>query len=433
MYLIKLASGVYYTRIATPVFLQNSHDYPKEVRFSLLTKTRREAIKRNTRLASAICSLFDRALNQYMPYNTFKAILLVLIKRVRQEFDAQVRNQPCQYNIVADTAPPAPILVATNNPFKDFKFFANELDEFIQSKRLESITHLSVTQLKQRCTDFIYFIRKRKLPATAKTAMTYRDSLLSRGLSSKTIKDYLAAIRQFFTWCVQRETIASNPFQSIKTPKSRATKASEQRSRWTLDELTKLLTSSEYCRRDNQFDWVTRLQIYHGLRPAEACQLSTADIKKVNGIYCITCSDSNEKQRLKTKNAYRLVPIHQSMIQSGFIEYLEERNHKRLKQLFDYKPHGKNHDWSFRYRTHLGKIQTDIGMKPKERPTAYSFRHTFIDELKMAEVAEHVVSEIVGHAHPNITYGRYGKNTDLQKLHEAVNAFPVLAGGDNHA
>ncbi|EOH0515777.1 DUF6538 domain-containing protein, partial [Vibrio fluvialis] len=67
MYLIKLASGVYYTRIATPVFLQNSHDYPKEVRFSLLTKTRREAIKRNTRLASAICSLFDKALNQYMP------------------------------------------------------------------------------------------------------------------------------------------------------------------------------------------------------------------------------------------------------------------------------------------------------------------------------------------------------------------------------
>ncbi|WP_236688433.1 hypothetical protein [Vibrio renipiscarius] len=76
-YLIKLASGVYCTRIATPVFLQNSHDYPKEVRFSLLiktllTKTRREAIKRNTRLASAICSLFGRALNQYMPCETLK-------------------------------------------------------------------------------------------------------------------------------------------------------------------------------------------------------------------------------------------------------------------------------------------------------------------------------------------------------------------------
>lgn len=432
MYLIKLASGVYYTRIATPVFLQNSHDYPKEVRFSLLTKTRREAIKRNTRLASAICSLFDRALNQYMPYKTFKAILLVLIKRVREEFKTSSKIEPHHAPVTVETPPPAPVEALPEQPSKDSKFFANELDDFIRSKNLENITHLSSVQLKQRCTDFIFFVRKRKLPVTPKTAMVYRDSLLARGLGSKTIKDYLAALRQFFTWCVQRETIASNPFQSVKAPKSKASKASEERSRWTLDELTKLLSSSEYLSRDKQFDWVTRLQIYHGLRPAEACQLSTTDVKKVGGIYCITCSDSNERQRLKTKNAYRLVPVHRALLDSGFIEYVEERNRKRLKQLFDYKPHGKNHDWSFRYRTHLGKVQTAIGMKPKERPTAYSFRHTFIDELKMADIPEHVVSEIVGHAHPNITYGRYGKKTDLLKLQEAVDVFPILEG-DSHA
>lgn len=258
MYLIKLASGVYYTRIATPVFLQNSHDYPKDVRFSLLTKTRREAIKRNTRLASAICSLFDRALNQYMPYKTFKAILLVLIKRVREEFKTSSKIEPHAPAIV-QTPPPAPVEALPEQPSKDSKFFANELDDFIHSKSLENITHLSSAQLKQRCTDFIFFVRKRKLPVTPKTAMVYRDSLLARGLGSKTIKDYLAALRQFFTWCVQRETIASNPFQSVKAPKSKASKASEERSRWTLDELTKLLSSSEYLSRDKQFDWVTRL------------------------------------------------------------------------------------------------------------------------------------------------------------------------------
>ncbi|MEF1217367.1 site-specific integrase [Photobacterium damselae] len=130
-----------------------------------------------------------------------------------------------------------------------------------------------------------------------------------------------------------------------------------------------------------------KLPNYHGLRPAEACQLSTTDVKKVGEFYCISCSDSNEKQCLKTKNAYRLVPIHRALLDSGFIEYVEERNRKRLKQLFDYKPYGKNHDWSFHYRTHLGKVQTAIGMKSKERSTAYSFRHTFIDELKMTEIA----------------------------------------------
>lgn len=224
MYLIKLASGVYYTRIATPVFLQNSHGYPKEVRFSLFTKTRREAIKRNTRLASAICSLFDRALNQYMPYKTFKAILLVLIKRVREEFKTSSKVEPHHAPVTVETPPPAPVEALPEQQSKDSKFFATELDDFIHSKSLENITHLSCAQLKQRCTDFIFFVRKRKLPVTPKTAMVYRDSLLARGLGSKTIKDYLAALRQFFTWCVQRETIASNPFQSVKAPKSKLQK-----------------------------------------------------------------------------------------------------------------------------------------------------------------------------------------------------------------
>ena len=119
MYLIKLASGVYYTRIATPVFLQNSHDYPKEVRFSLLTKTRREAIIRNTRLASAICSLFDRVLKQYMPYKTFKAIILVLINRVREEFKTSSKNEPHPPAIV-QTPPLAPVGALPEQPLKGY-------------------------------------------------------------------------------------------------------------------------------------------------------------------------------------------------------------------------------------------------------------------------------------------------------------------------
>ncbi|HHP0468289.1 TPA: DUF6538 domain-containing protein [Vibrio harveyi] len=185
MYLIKLASGVYYTRIATPVFLQNSHDYPKEVRFSLLTKTRREAIKRNTRLASAICSLFDRALNQYMPYKTFKAILLVLIKRVREEFKTSSKMEPHHAPVTVETPPPASVESLPEQQSKDSKFFANELDDYIRSKSLENITHLSSVQLKQRCTDFTFFVRKRKLPVTPKTAIPKRDRLLLTNLHLK--------------------------------------------------------------------------------------------------------------------------------------------------------------------------------------------------------------------------------------------------------
>lgn len=49
-------------------------------------------------------------------------------------------------------------------------------------------------------------------------------------------------------------------------------------------------------------------------------------------------------------------------------------------------------------------------MKPNDRPTAYGFRHTFIDCLKQTGVEEYQVAEVVGHANPNMTYGRYGKS-----------------------
>ncbi|MDD1795536.1 hypothetical protein LRP50_20625 [Enterovibrio sp. ZSDZ42] len=78
--------------------------------------------------------------------------------------------------------------------------------------------------------------------------------------------------------------------------------------------------------------------------------------------------------------------------------------------MFDYKPKGKWLDWSKGYSHQLGRLQAKIDMKAKERSTAYSFRHTFTDELKPNDVEESLVAQIVEHRYKGITFGRYGKN-----------------------
>jgi len=55
-----------------------------------------------------------------------------------------------------------------------------------------------------------------------------------------------------------------------------------------------------------------------------------------------------------------------------------------------------------------------------KRPTAYSFRHTFIDELKQLQIEESMVAQLVGHVYHNITYGRYGKQYDVKTLKPVV-------------
>ncbi len=432
MYLIKLSNNVFYTRISTPAILQTSLGYPREIRLSLFTKYRRLATKRNAQLASAIHTLHEQALAENIPYTDFKISLSTKVAEIRQQFCSNLPHvdnpqSKCTSMSIETRAMPAPAPdESVNSRLIGAQELTTELNNFIRSKRLEQVTPLTLTQLNQRCTNFLNYLAKQEICLSAKAANTYRDHLIEKGLSAKTVKEYIAANKQFFDYCERIELIEKNVFKAIKAPKSRVAKASQQRDRWQLKELKKLFSSSEYRKKDAQFNWTTKIQLYHGCRPSEVCQLTTSDIQIIEGVPCITISDSEADQRLKTSNALRIVPLHNQLINEGFLEYVQGRREQKQKQLFDYKPHGDNKDWSFRYRTNLGKLQTAIGMKPNARPTAYSFRHTFVDELKIADTPEHIVAEIVGHAHPNITYGRYGKEAKIQQLHEAVNAFPVI-------
>ena len=67
-------------------------------------------------------------------------------------------------------------------------------------------------------------------------------------------------------------------------------------------------------------------------------------------------------------------------------------------------------------------------MPAKARPTAYGFRHTFIDELKQKGIEESLVAQIVGHTHHSLTFGRYGKKYPIEKLSGVIEKiiFPKL-------
>ncbi|WP_233902189.1 site-specific integrase [Vibrio campbellii] len=162
--------------------------------------------------------------------------------------------------------------------------------------------------------------------------------------------------------------------------------------------------------------------LYHGCRPSEACQIQVRDIQR--GILpCIEFTDSGNVQRLKNASSKRVIPVHPKLLELGFMQYVERRIKAKQRQLFDLTPRGDDKDWSKDYRDTLGDVLDTIGFKAGKRATAYSFRHTFIDELKRASVEEHLVSQIVGHKHQTMTYGRYGKQLEPEQLAEALNRF----------
>ena len=188
-----------------------------------------------------------------------------------------------------------------------------------------------------------------------------------------------------------------------------------------MSELKLLFRSNAFKTKDKYFQWITLVLLFQGLRPGEACQLYNDDIIEQNGIICIHVNDSKPKQRLKNASSNRVVPIHPTLLKLGFVEFVNGVTTKRPKPLFKCVPSGQDNDWSKNYCQQLGRLSTTINLLPNNRPSAYSFRHTFIDELKQQEVDESLVSQLVGHTHKNLTYGKYGKNFPVELLFKKLN------------
>ncbi len=417
MYLFRQPNSVYYTRVAIPTSLQKN-GFPKEIRLSLATRDRRMAYKRNLDQTKVIFELFELAQTKFLPFPDFKQKLNAEINKLRVSFNKQTGDGDSTCRLLSETYEPKP-----NKQIPSIKNDA--LNRFIESKRLEKVTNLTLKQLKQRNGDFLKFVEQQEgTSITSSVAMAYRDKLLGRGLSHKTLRDYLAAIKQFMNWCVVQELIANNPFAHVKLP-SQNTSSHSQRLRWGEKELTRLLASRAFQEQDSSFQWATKVMMLHGCRPSEACQLRVADIHIDGPIPTISFTDNGEQQHLKNASSKRKVPIHKGLIKMGFLEYVKSRQDKKQMQLFDFTPRGKDSDWSKDFRDSMGDVLTACGFKAGSRPTAYSFRHTFVDELKQANIEEHVVAQIVGHKNTSMTYGHYGKQLPAEKLVHAVNAFTL--------
>ncbi|EGQ8539266.1 tyrosine-type recombinase/integrase [Vibrio parahaemolyticus] len=425
MYLLKHPSGVFYTRIIFPSSLR-SLGYPNERRVSLQTKNRPLAIVRNLEMTSHLKRLFiDLAQDESFDIALCSTAIESIIETLRSGYETPDDDRSNGLPIsqitqpVFNTPQHAVGFHSAKNEYYDFRGW---LREFIQTKTHENVTALTAHQLTTRISHFLNYLDSNLIDCPDSGSMlAYIDFLRTEGRSAKTNKDYFAATKQFLTWIHAKNYLEKNPAQSLKPSFKKTKHVSEERHRWSVAELKRFFHSPEFLGQTDDFKWITYLQLFMGMRTQEPCQLYISNVHLEDAIPFISISDRYQLQHLKNQQAVRPVPIHPYLLECGFAEFVESRSSNTDKPLFNYTPQGKDHDWSKLYRTQFGRLQTKLGMKPKARPTAYSLRHTFIDELKMKDVPEHLVADIVGHSNPNMTFGRYGKKAQLSKMLETLN------------
>ncbi|WP_033930095.1 site-specific integrase [Vibrio cholerae] len=433
MYLFKHPSSVYYTRVNFPSSLQKK-GYPTEKRISLLTKERKLAIIRNLEMTAHLKGLFiDLLKDPDMDFYTCSTSIDTVVETLRSNYREEDQNRyyASLPAVQDDIQLPRHIdlqdertYLQTVSPSYHFRRW---LAQFIQSKSTEGVVALTTHQLQQRVSHFLDYLDREELsePSTG-DMLSYIDHLRSEGRSAKTNKDYFASTKQFLSWCTIKEFILVNPAQSLKPSFKNTKHASDQRERWSIPELHKFFLSEGFKEQSEDFQWISYLQLFGGFRTQEPCQLYTNDVICDDAIPYISVADYYPYQHLKNQHAVRYVPIHPYLIERGFLDFVRSRKTATNQPLFHYTPQGKDNDWSKLYRTQFGKLQTRLGMKVKQRPTAYSLRHTFIDELKQLDEPEHRVAEIVGHVNPHMTFGRYGKKAQLDKQFKIVSKMQIV-------
>lgn len=189
--------------------------------------------------------------------------------------------------------------------------------------------------------------------------------------------------------------------------------------------------------------WIQLIAIFSGMRLEEIAQLLTSDVKEIEDIWCFDANwfDENEQvvKHLKNNNAKRLIPLHPELIKLGLLDYVEQVKAAKQPRLWmvlsraakSGKYQRKFKDWYNGTDRRTGFRKTYISVDPLK--TFHSTRHTITNFFKQNAFQEHVVAELLGQEHPNITYSTYGnplraqtKLTTLEKLHYDVDFFGQL-------
>ncbi|MBG6242956.1 MAG: hypothetical protein EKE20_14560 [Candidatus Symbiopectobacterium sp. Dall1.0] len=276
---------------------------------------------------------------------------------------------------------------------------------------------------------------------TKSDCIKFRDSLLNEhGLSVTTVNKNLSILSGFFNIAIEHEYITDNKVTRLQLKK----KESAKNKRLPFDEasLIKIFTSPLYLRGNypkacggKAGYWLPILALFTGARLEELAQLRHCDIRSKTYLdessngkelnrWILHITDEGDGQKLKTATSIRRVPIHNVVIKLGFLEYLKEEKSKNSssENIFpDLLPdvYGKiSGNWSKWFGRYLRK---ECGVE-NTKMVFHSFRHTFKDLCRTANVEESVHDALTGHSNGSVSRSYGGTQYPLRPLVKAIDS-----------
>ena len=251
-------------------------------------------------------------------------------------------------------------------------------------------------------------------------------------MSDNNVNKLIRYVGSFWTWAQGHYDEATvHPFNGLQIKLKKNVR--DERDPFTREELRTIFTAPIYtgCKsaerwhkvgsvipKDSAYYWVPLISLYTGARLGEIIQLYTSDIRKEDGITYFDINDDGEDKRLKTTYSRRTIPVHQALVDMGFMALVAKRRSEGHHRLFPDTEMGRDGYYSSPFSKRFSRFLKYTGIKHKTN-AFHSFRHCFEDACRDSDVSAEVMNALQGHSEKGMA-ARYGKGYALKKLSEAM-------------
>jgi integrase len=258
------------------------------------------------------------------------------------------------------------------------------------------------------------------------------NKLKKEVITSSTVNKYLRIIKNFFKFLNDNEYINKNIAENLTNIKSTLDTSTDDTLEFSNDDLEIIFNAEFYTTKLNynvskkiEKVFAPIIALYSGMRLNELSSLHIEDIKIKNGIYYFDINNEKDKT-VKNKASIRSVPIHQKIIDAGFIEYIHKLPHDKSIQVWGNLTKKIKNDktgkvmYGTTISTWFGNYKKGLGFGSRKK-VFHSFRHNAINNLKQQRINATEIAQIVGHSNNSITIDRYGEAYSVESLAGVVN------------
>lgn len=253
-----------------------------------------------------------------------------------------------------------------------------------------------------------------------------RNNLAASGCSQRTVNKYLSRVSAVFTFCVKKKWMQFNPVPSVvydipvNAVKQAAYKPFDDKDiKQIFEEMLadENIYGPRYC---SYMYWLPLLGAFTGARLGDLCNLTKGSLEKRAGIWILNIENQ------KTGDLPRPVPIHNKLLDLGFLEFVESLvDSEKLFKVYQRKDDGQ-FDYKWWYANQRDYVQDPLKV-------FHSWRTTVSTRLNNKGVTATWRADILGHERPtNVeTDKNYTTDTEILALHPAINLleYPLVDWG----